>query len=173
MNLVCIIKYPPELFVLQGVPLDSPIVEAYYKAETELGISPGDVHILPELDSNIYQTTRYGEPDESDVSICNVFTCKVLRAAGVFGQQGEDFDCGEFSVNDNYRMKIYEENFERPQSCIDVDPENPLCQVLGKYSLRLDSQPGSLPRYNYVEIHEGFGNNCPSLAPLYEAPLNC
>ena len=51
--------------------------------------------------------------------------------------------------------------------CTQVDPENPLCQVpplppltplllsppqvLGKYSLRLDSQPGVLPRYNYLQ----------------------
>ena len=38
-----------------------------------------------------------------------------------------------------------------PDLCTDVDPENPLCQVLGKYSLRLDSQPGVLPRFNYVQ----------------------
>ncbi len=41
--------------------------------------------------------------------------------------------------------------------CVEVDPENPLCQVLGKYSLRLDSQPGVPPRYNYVEVHADFG----------------
>ncbi len=29
-----------------------------------------------------------------------------------------------------YRMKIFEENFERPAQCVEADPENPLCQVL-------------------------------------------
>ena len=83
------------------------------------------------------------------------------------------FSCGEISVNDQYRMKIYEENFERPPQCVEVDPENPLCQVLGKYSLRLDSQPGVPPRYNYADFHPDFGQDCPSLAPDYLAPIDC
>ena len=99
------------------------------------------MHLIPENDTWMYPTLRNGEPFESDVSICNVFTCKVLREGGVFGDV--EFNCGEFSVNDNYRLKIYEENFERPEVCIEWDPENPLCQVLGKYKLRLDTQPGT------------------------------
>ena len=55
------------------------------------GIAPADVHLIPELDEWTYPTTKYSEPFESDVSICNVFTCKVLKAAGVFGEFGEGF----------------------------------------------------------------------------------
>ena len=45
-----------------------------------------------------------------------------------------------------YRLQIYEKDFQRPDICAQWDPENPLCQILGKYKLRLDSQPGVLPR---------------------------
>ena len=94
-------------------------------------------------------------------------------------------NCGETSVNDNYRLAHYRSlctiplflldqyshffkqqitflHFSKnnrvscstapaPDLCTEVDPENPLCQVLGRHSLRLDSQPGALPRYNYVQ----------------------
>ncbi len=86
---------------------------------------------------------------------------------------GDKFNCGEFAVHDNYRLKIYEENFERPEVCVQWDPENPLCQMLGKYKLRLDSQPGVLPRYNYLDIYPDFSNTCPSLAPDYVNPEGC
>ena len=100
-------------------------------------------------------------------------------------------NCGETSVNDNYRLAhyrsvwstkinvsflfffwinsqilpnnkslsnilqknnwVYCSTAPAPSLCTEVDPENPLCQVLGRHSLRLDSQPGALPRYNYVQ----------------------
>jgi hypothetical protein len=73
-----------------GVAFDLPIVEAYYKAQKEDGIAPGDVHIIPESDDWIYPTYKYGEPHIADVSICNVFTCKVLKAAGIFAEFGDE-----------------------------------------------------------------------------------
>ena len=51
-----------------------------------------------------------------------------------------------FYKNFFYRLQIYEKDFQRPDICAQWDPENPLCQILGKYKLRLDSQPGVLPR---------------------------
>ena len=74
-----------------------------------------------------------------------------------------------------YRLKIYDENTteNRPDICKERDPENPLCQVLGDYELRLDSQPGVPPRYNYVSLYSDFGSQCPSQAPDYLAPDDC
>ena len=77
-------------------------------------------------------------------------------------------------MNDMYRLNIYNQNNEnRPSECKERDPENPLCQVLGKYSLRLDTQPGIPPRYNYVQLYPNFGSQCPSEAPDYLAPPDC
>jgi hypothetical protein len=75
-----------------GVDFDLPIVEAYYKAQKVDGIAPHDVHLIPEEDSWLYPTTKFDEPVESDVSICNVFTCKVLKAAGIFGELQDDIE---------------------------------------------------------------------------------
>jgi hypothetical protein len=162
----------PAMMQRASVDFNAPILEAFYSAFKNDGILPVDLHIIPETDDSIYPTTKFGEPFDSDVSICNVFTCKVLREGGVFDSNYE-INCGEFGVSDNYRLKIYEENFERPEICVKWDPENPLCQVLGKYRLRLDSQPGVEPRYNYVEPQPGFANSCPALAPDYLAPIDC
>merc|ERR1712029_845980 len=135
-----------------GVNFDLPIVEAYYKAFQEQSIEPKHLHIVPEKDAWKYHTHRNGKNFTSDVSICNVFVCKVWKSAGVFQGMEDTFSCGEFSVNDNYRLNLYEDNFKRPDVCAQWDPDNPLCQVLGKYQLRLDSQPGVLPRYNYLDV---------------------
>ena len=84
--------FKPAIMQRAGVDFDLPIVEAYYKAQTDDGIDPGDVHLIPEEDNWLYPTTKYGEPYDSDVSICNVFTCKVLRAAGIFGDIGDEIE---------------------------------------------------------------------------------
>jgi len=115
--------------------------------------------------------------------ICNVFVCNAWKAGGLFGDIGGQFNCGETSVNDNYRLQLYRwpgpppshshSSAPPPTMCSDVDPENPLCQVLGSYSLRLDSQPGQLPRYNYLTPKEGMLERCPSQAPDYTAPRDC
>jgi len=82
-------------------------------------------------------------------------------------------NCAESGVNDNYKLNIYQDPELRPDICKEVDPENPNCQLVGKYSLRLDSQPGVLPRYNYVEPADDIFESCPSMAPDYLAPQDC
>ena len=72
--------------------------------------------------------------------------------------------------------------------CQQQDPGNPLCQVSGRYSLRLDSRPGVAPRwwfwaqndfnwiihrYNYVPVKPGLLESCPSMAPDYLASPEC
>ena len=82
------------------------LIEAYYAAHLT-GVSPTLLPLVPELDGWIYQTTRYGEMTESPVMICNVFVCNVWKHAGVFSGIDDDIQCGETSVNDNYRLQIY------------------------------------------------------------------
>lgn len=165
--------FKPAIMQRGQVDFELPMVEAYYQAYLTKGVEPEKLPLIPEDDRYVYPTLRNGEPYVSDVSICNVFTCKVLREGGIFGDVGEEVNCGEFTVNDNYRLKISQENFQRPSICIEWDPENPLCQVLGKYKLRLDTQPGVLPRFNYVDLYPGFANACPAMSPDYLAPVDC
>ena len=71
--------------------------------ETELAM-------IPELDGWKYPTTRDGVAEVSPVMICNVFVCNVWKHAGVFSSIDDDIQCGETSVNDNYRLNIYSNN---------------------------------------------------------------
>ena len=41
-------------------------------------------------------------------------------------------------------MRIFDANAPRPQACIDADPDNNVCQILGNYTLRINhDKPGS------------------------------
>ena len=163
--------FKPAVMQRAGIPFDRPILEAYYQAYLD-GIETTQLPLIPEKDGWIYETTRFGEPELSPVMICNVFVCNVWKAAGLFADVEDQIECGETSVNDNYRLNIYTTQ-PPPDICTQVDPENPLCQVLGKYQLRLDSQPGVLPRYNYVQPQPHILETCPSKAPDYVAPMDC
>jgi len=163
----------PALLQRAGVEFDHPggVLEAYYRASLG-GTPPTHLPLLPEQDGWTYPTTRDGEAASSPVMICNVFVCNAWKAGGLFGDIGGQFNCGETSVNDNYRLQLYS-SAPPPTLCSEVDPENPLCQVLGAHMLRLDSQPGALPRYNYLTPQEGMLERCPSQAPDYSAPRDC
>jgi len=163
--------FKPAVMQRAGVAFDRPILEAYYQAH-KAGIAATELPLIPEQDGWVYETTRYGEPEHSPVMICNVFVCNVWKAGGLFGDIGDKIECGETSVNDNYRLNIYSTQ-PPPEVCSAVDQDNPLCQVLGKYQLRLDSQPGVLPRYNYVQPQPHLLERCPSKAPDYLAPVDC
>jgi len=163
--------FKPAVMQRAGIPFDRPILEAYYQAHLD-GIEATQLPLIPEKDGWIYETTRFGEPEQTPVMICNVFVCNVWKAAGLFADIDDQIECGETSVNDNYRLNIYSTE-PPPAICTEVDPENPLCQVLGKYQLRLDSQPGVLPRYNYVQPQPHILETCPSKAPDYVAPVDC
>ena len=85
------------------------------------------------------------------------------------------FNCGDTGIHDLYRLDIYDKNTKqnRPEICKQRDPDNPLCQVLGKYSLRLDSQPGIPPLFNYLPVYPNFAANCPTRPPEYKTPPDC
>ena len=61
-----------------------------------------------------------------------------------------------FSVIMNLRMDLFEaldisrspvdSSSCNSAVCAAADPDNPLCQLTGRYKLRLDSQPGVAPR---------------------------
>ena len=69
--------FKPAMMQRANVEFDRPILEAYYSAFMNQGIVPEELHLIPEDDSWIYPTLKDGVAFDSDVSICNVFTCKV------------------------------------------------------------------------------------------------
>ncbi len=154
-----------------GVPFNSTLLQAYYNAHLN-GVEPTQIFSITEKDGWLYETTRDGKPVVSYSMVCNVFVCNVWKAGGLFNDA--DINCGDSSVNDNYKLKLYQDPELRPDICKEMDPENPLCQITGRYSLRLDSEPGVLPRYNYIPVDDiGDFGSCPSMAPDYLAPHGC
>lgn len=51
----------------------------------------------------------------SRVALCNVFTCNVWKAAGLFGPFADGVNCGELRTGDNYKMNVFDHGFQRPQ----------------------------------------------------------
>lgn len=44
-------------------------------------------------------------------------------------------------IADVYKLDVFAKD-GRPEACVEADPENPVCQLLGDYQLRLDTGPG-------------------------------
>jgi len=56
---------------------------------------------------------------------------------------------------------------------VKADPENPICQLLGDYTLRLDVGPGPEVHYNKVQISSHMCEHCPSQNPTYHQEDDC
>ncbi|XP_023336294.1 uncharacterized protein LOC111707424 isoform X2 [Eurytemora carolleeae] len=98
--------YKPAMLQRAGVPFNYTLVEAFYEASLN-GLTPEEMYSIPEQDGWLYETTRDGVPEYSPVAICNVFVCNVWKTAGIFGELVDLINCGETSVNDNYRLNLY------------------------------------------------------------------
>lgn len=87
---------------------------------------------MPEQDDYIYPGAE-GEYPGGKVSVCNVFVCRMWKAAGLLGDL--DIQCAEFTPLDNVQLKIFDENYDPPQECKTADPMNTkFCQIMGKAS---------------------------------------
>ena len=105
------------------------LLQAYYNAHLN-GVEPTQIFSITEKDGWLYETTRDGKPVVSYSMVCNVFVCNVWKAGGLFNDT--DVNCGDSSVNDNYKLKMYQDPELRPDICKEMDPENPLCQITGR-----------------------------------------
>ena len=102
--------------------------------------------------------------------ICNVFVCHMLKAGGMFKSIDDEIQCGESNLWTIYSSKIWDEGRmgdHRPKICRDADPSNPLCQMMGEWTLTLHPDLNSRP------IYANMSNHCPSMGPDYVYPDNC
>eukprot|EP01101_Sappina_pedata_P000611 TRINITY_DN10808_c0_g1_i1.p1 TRINITY_DN10808_c0_g1~~TRINITY_DN10808_c0_g1_i1.p1 ORF type:complete len:556 (+),score=249.71 TRINITY_DN10808_c0_g1_i1:125-1792(+) len=127
-------------------------------AETELGLTFGQLLAIPEQDNWVY--------DQGKSMVCDVFVCSVWKAAGLFGDMTDQFQCSELTPRDVYSLNVFDGSYNRPQQCVDADPKSPLCQLGGNYTLLL-------PGYNTKNPYPNMGNNCPGVPPVYKQPANC
>jgi hypothetical protein len=66
---------------------------------------------------------------------------------------------------DDYALNILDAP-ARPAECVAADPENPLCQIEGEYTLVLNDFATKAPYANMAQ-------KCPSKPPKYDKPSDC
>jgi len=101
--------------------------------------------------------------------VCDVLVCRVWKAGGLFDEVkggAAAINCGEFTNWDAYVLDILAVPTSRPQQCVEADPDNQLCQLMGDYTLNLNNY-GTKPLYAHI------AETCPSFAPQYKKPNNC
>jgi hypothetical protein len=131
------------------------------------GIPSRKLPTLPEKDSYMYETTRFGKPIVGKSMVCCVFVCNMWKAGGIFKDSiDNDFNCAEAVNTDDFSLDLFDHNYQRPQACVDADPDNQLCQISGAYSLKLNN-------YNSVQPYKHMHEKCASLAPDYKRAPNC
>lgn len=87
----------------------------------EQGMSVQDVIAIPEQDGWLYE----GLPVDGMAFVCSAYSASVYKAAGMF----DDFEVNatEFTPRDVYLLDFFDKNYERPQVCVDADPNLPYC----------------------------------------------
>ncbi|KAJ6431201.1 hypothetical protein OIU84_018649 [Salix udensis] len=128
--------------------------------ETERrGIAFDELLAVPERDEWVYS--------DGQSTTCVAFILAMYKAAGVFGPVSSSVQVTEFTIRDAYMLKIFENNHTRlPSWCINGNGQLPICQILGEYRMEL-------PEYNSIEPYANMNENCPSLPPFYDRPLQC
>jgi hypothetical protein len=137
-------------------------MEEIAAASAERGMTVDQVMGMTELDGWIYSGLQGTKNYTSYV--CSAYVAAVYKAAGMFDDL--DINAVEFTPKDVYNLKFFDLNFARPQSCIDKDPDQPFCQLIGKYRI-------TFPGYSTIVPYEHMDEVCPTLAPLYPRPDNC
>jgi hypothetical protein len=136
-----------------------------YRAALGKNMSLESIPALVEVDDTVYsQMMRNGTTTRAPAMVCNVFVCRMWKAAGLL--KGVDFNCAEQTNRDIYSLDVVAPPSTRPPQCVAADPNNTLCQLMGAYTLEL---PDAGTKKAYAHMHE----KCPSMAPEYKAPDGC
>ncbi|CAF2327190.1 BnaA10g09190D [Brassica napus] len=115
---------------------------------------------VPEQDDWVYS--------DGKSTSCIAFILEMYKEAGLFGSLASSIQVTEFTLKDAYMLNFFENNTSRlPKWCNDNDSVKlPFCQILGKYRMEL-------PGYNTMEPYTHMNEQCPSLPPKYNRPVNC
>lgn len=139
----------------------------------------GKVHELinvPERDEWKYDTTREVDGKVVDMEgpqrMCDALVCSMWKAGGLFEPYTNDVHCSEFTNWDAWGLKLFETDIKnkRPDVCKVADPDNDLCQLMGKYQLNLRTP---MYAYNTRDVFPHIAEKCPSMAPDYDRPAQC
>lgn len=141
---------------------------AYHKFDGDVAQLP----LAPEQDDWRYPTTLNGKPATGPARMCDALVCSIWKAGGLFGDLSDQIQCTEFTNQDAWGLKFFDPDpkSKRPAVCVEADPDNELCQLSGKYSMKLRTP---MYYFNQYEPHAHMAEKCPSLAPDYIKPKDC
>lgn len=125
------------------------------------GMTVQEVMAMPEIDGWEYHGI---EPRDGRSWVCSAYVAAFYKAAGLFGDM--EINTTEFATADVYQLNFFDEDFVRPQACVDADPDLPYCQLLGKYHLELE-------KYNTVDPYDHMNESCGTFWPDYIREDGC
>ena len=80
--------------------------------------------------------------------VCSVFVTAMYRAAGLFGDM--EINATEQHPLDVYSLNFFDKDVQRPQACIDADPNLPYCQLTGNYRIDITDYYSTLEPYPHM-----------------------
>lgn len=135
----------------QGLSMSQIIVES-----AKRGITMGELISIPEQEGWLYNGKQQ--------FVCCAFAAALWKHGGLFGDM--TILPQEFTNEDIFSIKVYDENYVLPRECQINDPEIPFCVTSGIYKID--------PRnFNKVEPYSNMNEKCPSKAPFYYRPASC
>ena len=121
-----------------------------------------DIMAMVEVDGWEY----FGEgPRDGESMVCSVFVTAMYRAAGLFGDM--EINATEQHPLDVYSLNFYDTEVERPQQCIDADPNLPYCQLTGNYRIDITDY------YSTLEPYPHMSETCAVHWPVYNRDPGC
>jgi len=96
--------------------------------------------------------------------VCSAYVTALYKAAGLFGDM--EINATEFTPKDVYSLNFFDLDFQRPEVCQTADPDQPFCQLTGKYRM-------TLPGYSTISPYSHMDETCATLAPLYPRADGC
>ena len=79
---------------------------------------------------------------------------------------GMDINAVEFTPRDAYQSTFIDPNPVLPEECVKANPGKNLCQMFGKWEIKL-------PGLSTVEPYSHMNEHCPTVAPKYERTPGC
>ena len=98
--------------------------------------------------------------------VCSCFVVAFWKHGGMFGDL--DFSPNEFGPRDVYMLDVFDKNVQRPQECIDDNPDLPYCQIMGKFIFELESE-----LYSSITPYAHMNERCPSQGPDFIREPGC
>lgn len=135
------------------------ITEIAVEAATR-GLNISEVMAMVEVDGWKYK----GEYHDGLSMVCSSFVANYWKAAGIFGDL--NIYGQEWGPKDVYQVDIFDKEFQRPQVCVNADPDQPWCQLRGKYRM-------TFPGFSSIPMYDHMNEKCVSLAPDFVRNEGC